>query len=84
MNEKRVELLGVVLWPAFLAAAATVGVVFTLVDPEHVHLFGSQESVSREMAYTIGFFGFWVLYAATSYASVWLHDKNRRDRKPLT
>jgi hypothetical protein len=80
MNERRIALLGVVLWPAFLAAAATVGVVFTLIDPANVHPFGSQESVSREMAYTIGFFGFWILYAATSYASVWLHEKNQLNR----
>lgn len=81
MNEKQVELFGVVLWPAFLAAAATIGIVFTLIDPASVHLFGSRETLSREMAYTLGFFGFWFLYAATSYASVWLHDKNLRDRE---
>jgi hypothetical protein len=72
----KAELFGVVLWPAFLAAALTVGIVFTLIDPESIHLFGSQESVSRQAAYTIGFFGFWVIYAATSFASLWLHLKN--------
>lgn len=84
MNTKRVELFGVVLWPAFLAASATVGVLFTLIDPASVHLFGSKESVSREMSYTVGFFAFWILYAATSFAAVWLHDKNRADDKSLT
>lgn len=84
MNARRVELFGVVLWPAFLAAACTVGVVFTLVDPANVHPFGSREAVTREMAYTLGFFGFWLLYAATSFASVWLHEKNQKDRQSLT
>ncbi len=84
MNEKRVALFGVVLWPAFLAAAATVGVLFTLIDPANVHLFGSKEPLSREMSYTVGFFAFWIIHAATSLAAVWLHDKNRTIDKSLT
>ncbi len=75
-----VQRLGVVLWPAFLAAGVTVGVVFTLIDPENIHLFGSRESVSRQSAYSVGFFCFWFLYAFTAAASIWLHEKNVADR----
>lgn len=76
VDHPHLELAGVVLWPSFLAAALTVGIVFTLVDPQNVHLFGGGESISRPWAYTLGFFLFWLLYSATSLTSVWLHRKN--------
>jgi hypothetical protein len=75
-KQPKAALWGVVLWPAFLAAALTVGVLFTLIDPESIHLFGSREGVSRQAAHTVGFFSFWLLYAAACFASVWLHRKN--------
>jgi hypothetical protein len=74
------EIWGVVLWPAFLAASATVGVLFTLVDPVSIHLFGSREPVSRQTAHSLGFILFWFLYAVTSYTSVWLHRRNLANR----
>jgi hypothetical protein len=76
IDHPRVELWGVVLWPAFLAAAVTVGIVFTLIDPESIQLFGSHEGVSREAAYTVGFFAFWALFSLACLTSVWLHRKN--------
>jgi hypothetical protein len=52
-----------VLWPAFLGAAITVGVLFSLIDPVqiewvHVHLYDS-----RQAAYTIGFILLWVVFS---------------------
>lgn len=51
-----------VLWPAFLGAAMTTGVLFSVLDPlqiewVHVHLHDS-----REAAYTAGFIVFWAIY----------------------
>lgn len=54
-----------VIWPAFLGAAITVGIVFSLIDPVqiewvHVHLYDS-----REAAYTAGFVLFWLIFMVT-------------------
>ena len=51
-----------VLWPAFLGAAITVGLLFSLIDPlqiewVHVHL-----NDSREATYTIAFLLLWISY----------------------
>lgn len=52
-----------VLWPAFLGAAITVGLVFSMIDPmqvEWVHIYLNE---SREAAYTASFILFWIVYA---------------------
>lgn len=54
-----------VLWPAFVGAAITVGVLFSLVDPvqiEWVHVYLND---SRQASYTIGFLLLWVVFALT-------------------
>jgi hypothetical protein len=55
-----------ILWPSFLMAVPAVGVVFTLVDPADLHLLGAPLEASRIGAYTLGFFFFWALGAASS------------------
>ena len=55
-----------ILWPGFIIAIPAVGVVFTLVDPEDLHLFGSPLDLSRLGAYTLGFLFFWMLGSACS------------------
>ena len=55
-----------VLWPGFLLAIPTVGIVFTLLDPADLHLFGEPLAVSRLGAYTLGFFFFWIVGSASS------------------
>jgi hypothetical protein len=55
-----------VVWPGFLLAIPTVGVVFTLLDPADLHLFGEPLAVSRLGAYTLGFLFFWAMGSACS------------------
>ena len=55
-----------VLWPGFLVAIPAVGVVFTLVDPADVHLFGRSFEGHRLGAYTLGFLFFWGVGIACS------------------
>ncbi|ODU62966.1 MAG: hypothetical protein ABT05_06600 [Lautropia sp. SCN 66-9] len=59
-----------VLWPAFLVAIVAEGLLFSLFDP---HQFGgdAESALSREAAYTIGFFALWALFACSSALS-WL------------
>ena len=54
-----------VLWPSFLVAALAEFAIFAVVDPAAVHL-PAGEPLSRPAAYTIGFFAFWALGAASS------------------
>jgi hypothetical protein len=55
-----------VLWPSFLMAAVAVGVFFSMIDPEELVFVGRHLADSREAAYTVGFFLFWVLFALSS------------------
>lgn len=71
---------GAVLWPAFLGAALADGILFTLIDPETIELFGSQAGVSRKAAYTVGFFVFWFISMGASLLTVWLRGESL-DRK---
>jgi hypothetical protein len=65
---------GAALWPAFLGAAVGDAILFTLIDPETIVLFGVHADVSRPAAYTIGFFVLWLLMIATSVTTLWLSD----------
>ena len=67
---------GAVLWPAFLGAALADAVLFTLIDPETIMLFGVHADVSRPSAYTVGFFVFWVIMIAASVTTLWLYEDN--------
>lgn len=55
-----------VLWPSFVVAGIAEAVFFTLVDPQELYLFGEPVSFSRIATYSIGFFAFWALCAASS------------------
>ena len=61
-----------ILWPGFLMAIPAVGVVFTLVDPADLHLFGAPLAVSRLGAYSVGFLLFWALGPGCSALTVLL------------
>lgn len=65
--------LGAALWPTFLGAALADGILFTLIDPETILLFGVQPGVSRPAAYTVGFFVFWFIMVAANLTTLWLH-----------
>ncbi len=72
---------GAVLWPAFLGAALADAILFTLIDPETIVLFGVHPGVSRPAAYTVGFFGFWCIIVAASVTTLWLHADNAEKSK---
>lgn len=55
-----------VLWPSFIVGGIAEGIFFTLFDPMDLHLFGEPLSLSRTAVYTMGFFAFWLLAAASS------------------
>jgi len=61
-----------VIWPAFLVAAIAEAIFFTVFDPFELHFFGAPLEVSREVIYTMGFFGFWALGIASSGLTAFL------------
>ena len=61
-----------ILWPGFVTAIPAMGVVFSVVDPADLHVFGAPLGVSRMGAYTLAFLLFWGLGACASALTVLL------------
>lgn len=55
-----------ILWPSFVMAGIAEAAFFTLIDPQELYLFGEPVHFSRIATYSIGFFAFWTLCAASS------------------
>ncbi|MCC6377208.1 MAG: hypothetical protein IT519_00180 [Burkholderiales bacterium] len=70
-----------VLWPAFLVAGAAEFAFFSAFDPSDLVFRGAPLELSRPAVYTIGFFAFWVLGAASSALTVFL-ERSPFDRRP--
>lgn len=54
-----------VLWPAFIGAAMTVGLLFSVIDPIQIEWVSVHLDDSRPAAYTLGFLVFWVMFSVT-------------------
>jgi hypothetical protein len=68
-----------VLWPSFLVAGVMEMVFFTLFDPVEMHLFGNPVALGRQAVYSIGFFCFWAVTAASSALTLYLTTTARPD-----
>ena len=72
-----------VLWPSFLVAAVAELLVFALIDPADLHVFGVPVEAGRMPVYTIGFFLFWAATASSSLFTWWLLRPGSRFNRPL-
>lgn len=61
-----------VLWPSFLVAAVAELLVFAVIDPVDLHVFGVPVEDGRMPVYTIGFFFLWTTGAVASALTVFL------------
>jgi len=61
-----------VLWPSFVVAGIAEGIFFTVIDPQELYLFGQPVHLSQIATYSIGFFGFWGICAASSFMTCFL------------
>jgi hypothetical protein len=61
-----------VLWPAFMVACVAELVVFAVIDPADLHLFGEPVAAGRMPIYTIGFLFFWAIAAGAAALTVFL------------
>ncbi len=55
-----------ILWPSFIVAGVAEVLFFTAFDPQQLIVFEEPAAWSRIAVYSIGFFVFWALTAATS------------------
>jgi hypothetical protein len=62
-----------IVWPSFLIAGVMEIAVFAMVDPQDLHLFNQTIDVSRQGIYTLSFFIFWTICAASSCLSLFLY-----------
>jgi len=62
--------LFLVLWPSFWVAGLAEFLFFTLINPQELYLLGVPVHFSSIATYSIGFFGFWAICAASSLASI--------------
>lgn len=65
-----------VIWPAFMVAAALEMMVFAVLDPETLTLFGHQIEWSRTTVYAVSFFIFWLMFMLSSSLTVLLSKKS--------
>jgi len=64
---------GAVIWPSFFAASVATMVFFALIDPlELAETAWPHIAVSRELGYSLGFFGFWACTFSSSLFSALL------------
>jgi len=61
-----------VLWPSFLVAGIAEVLFFTVISPQELYLFGEPVEFSQIATYSIGFFAFWLICAASSLLTVFL------------
>lgn len=54
-----------VLWPAFIGAAMTVGLLFSVIDPVQIEWVSIHLNDNRAAAYTLAFLVFWLLFSLT-------------------
>ncbi len=69
--------LAAILWPSFLCAGVATMVLFAFVDPVELHAISFPDwHLSRTAGYSIGFFMFWAVTAASSFGT-WLLLRRR-------
>lgn len=72
-----------VLWPSFIVAGVSEILFFTLIDPQTLYLFGEPVTWSAIATYSLGFFAFWLICAASSLSTLFFQrtssEINRRD-----
>jgi len=74
---KSPRLIMAIVWPAFLMACVSCGLLFSLIDPLDLILFGEKFSMSSQAGYTLGFVLFWFLGCVASTITVVLLVKPR-------
>ena len=67
-----------ILWPSFLAGAACAALLFAILDPVDLRFVGPLE-LGRKAGYTLAFFFFCALAAASSWLTCFLQARAGRE-----
>jgi hypothetical protein len=67
-----------ILWPSFLMAGLASAVIFALVDPLDVAIFGYIKP-EREILYAAGFFFLWSMTALSSFLTTYMAPKVEKE-----
>lgn len=59
-----------VLWPSFLVAIVAEIAFFAVIAPQELYLLGEPVNFSPVATYSIGFFAFWIICAASSFTTL--------------
>ena len=59
-----------IIWPSFLVAGIAEILFFAIIQPQDLYFFGKAVDLSPLATYSIGFFAFWLICAASSLATV--------------
>ena len=57
-------------------------VFFTIINPQELYFFGEPVRVSEIATYSIGFFGFWLICAASSLTTVFFQRGSEQINHP--
>ena len=71
-----------ILGPSFIVGGIAEGVFFTLIDPQELYLFGDPVHWSRTAVYSVGFFMFWAVAAASSAFTCFLQRTAAEINRP--
>ncbi|MDO8694665.1 MAG: hypothetical protein Q7J51_11230 [Sheuella sp.] len=71
-----------ILWPSFLMAGLASAVVFALIDPLDVAIFGYLRP-EREVLYAAGFFFFWFMGAMSSLLTLYIVPQEGDTRRDI-
>lgn len=67
-----------ILWPSFIVGGIAEGLFFTAFDPLDMTFFSYPITWSRTAVYTVGFFTFWAVCAASSAATCFLQRTSKQ------
>jgi hypothetical protein len=70
------------LWPSFVVAGIAQGIFFTLFDPTDLTLFDASIDASRTAVYSVGFFAFWALAAASTALTCFFQRTSTEINRP--
>lgn len=73
-----------VLWPSFIVAGLVEVVFFTVINPRELYLFGEPVYLDPLATYSIGFFAFWLICAASSLTTVYFQRSADEINRPRT
>lgn len=59
-----------IIWPSFLVAGVVEILFFAIIQPQDLYFFGKAVDLSPLATYSIGFFAFWLICAASSLTTV--------------